>query len=109
MYVHERTKQKQKPKTKRWARDSNIKVNIMVTQEKGKSPMEELLGSKLLTKVGKSESTDIVLKGKKLVLFYFSASWYVSITLHFIFILVLKKYSLILCMVTLNPSRVQNF
>jgi hypothetical protein len=42
---------------------------------KQQSPMEKLLGAKLLTEVGKEESTAIVLKGKKLVLLYFSASW----------------------------------
>lgn len=37
--------------------------------------LESLLGEKLLTKVGVSKKTSDVMKGKELVLLYFSASW----------------------------------
>ena len=39
------------------------------------SPMVTLLGPKLLTKRGTTESTDTLLKDKQLVALYFSASW----------------------------------
>jgi len=39
------------------------------------TPMEALLGKKLLTKKGSSDDTFTLLKGKKVVALYFSASW----------------------------------